>query len=344
MTLKDGSEMLITPVEQNNLLDKFEKYLQVLKGLVPSSVRAYRRHVEEFLSWRAGNALDGPATKQDVEGYFEWCFYRGNSNVTRTAKRTALQNYFRYLIYTGLQAEDPTATLPRLRVTRPFMQTFNQEEVLRLFGAIDISSEKGLRDAVFLILGTFTGFRVSEIAGFNIEQVQDDGKDIDLVIPKTKRGAGRNVYLWKAPGMFVRQLLAARIAAGARTGYPLIIGYYKGGRPRGNGRLSTRALETRLKILATRAKIRKPRIKIHMLRATHANDLQHVRGYTLPAIMERMGWKNLETAARYLVHRERIHKEHASLHAYWSGFAKVWTCHGTHEEADGRQNGQQPLE
>jgi hypothetical protein len=41
--------------------------------------------------------------------------------------------------------------------------------------------------------------------------------------------------------------------------------------------------------------------------------------------MERLGWKNLSTADRYLVRRERIHKEYESLHEYWIGFKKCWT-------------------
>lgn len=306
-------------------LCEFEKHLRILKGLVPSSVKAYMRHVKEYLAWRSGNALAGPPTRQDVEGYLAWCFYRNNSNSTRTTKTIALQNYFRFLKYIGVLDEDPTATLPRLRSTRPFVQTFSRDEILRMFAVCDITIEKGLRDTVFLILGAFAGFRVSEISSFRLDQISDDGKDIDLVLPKTKRGAGRSVYLWKAPGYFVRQLLAARIAAGARSGDPLLVGYYKGGRPRGNSQLSTKALDNLIKQLARRAKLRKPVIKCHLLRATHACDLQAVKGYVLPAIMQRLGWKQLDTAGRYLVRRERIHKEYASLHLYWKDFAGVWT-------------------
>jgi site-specific recombinase XerD len=306
-------------------LEKFEKHLRVLNGLVPSSVQAYLRNVDEFLAWRAGNDLEGSVTRQDIESYLQWCFMRGNSNATRITKTIALQNYFRFLVYVGELDEDPTATLPRIRSTRSFMQTFNHDDILRLFAQCDVTKEKGLRDVTFLILAVFAGFRVSEIVGFNIEQISDDGKDIDLVIPKSKRGAGRSVYLWKAPGMFVRQLLIKRIAAGARTGDPLLVSFYKGDRPRGNCRMSTKALDNLLKTLALQAKLRKPSIKCHSLRATHACDLQAVRGYTLPSIMERLGWKNLETAARYLVRRERIHRQENSLHAYWREFSGVWT-------------------
>ncbi len=309
---------------QDTILEGFERHLKILKGLATSSVKAYRRHVEEFLAWREGNAHDGLVTREDIEGYLQWCFYRGNSNVTRVTKIAALQSYFRYLVYNGTLTEDPTALLLKPRTTRPFIQTFNRDEILRMFAVCDISTAKGLRDAVFLILGAFAGFRVSEITNFNIEQIQDDGKEINLAIPKTKHGAGRSVYLWKAPGLLVRQLLAARLQEGAITGDPLLVSFYKGGRPRGNERLYTKSANMLLKTLAKRAKIRKPSIKVHLLRSCHASDLQAVKGYTMPAIMERMGWKNLETAARYLVRRERINKEYSSLHAYWRDFSGVW--------------------
>ena len=80
-----------------------------------------------------------------------------------------------------------------------------------------------------------------------------------------------------------------------------------------------------LKTLADRAGLRKAAVKTHMLRATHANDLQVIRGYGLPQILERMGWKHLSTAERYLVRRERIHRVYNNLHEYWIDFTKIWT-------------------
>lgn len=308
--------------DRNLVLQNFEKHLAVLKGLASSSVSAYRRHVEEFLNWRDGNALDGPATRGDIERYLEYCFLRGNGNQTRTTKLIALQSYFRFLRYTGEMNDDPSASIPRMRSTKPFMQTFTREEILRLFGTIDVTTDMGLRDACFLIFGAFAGFRVSEIVNFNIDHIQDDGKEMDLVIPKTKRGAWRSVYLWRAPSMFIRQLLIARVSAGARTGDPLLVSH--SGRSSGK-RLTTRSLDMLIKKLAKRAGLRKAKIKCHMLRASHACDARHVRGYDVFAIMQRMGWENLETAARYITRRERIHKEYRSWHEYWLEFGRVWT-------------------
>lgn len=311
------------------LLDKFVTHLRVLRGLQDSSTGRYRSHAAEFLKWRSGNALDGrldEITRQDIESYLEWSYYQGNGNQTRLNKIGSLQNFFRYLVYAGILAVDPTNDIPRPRADKTLMHTFTREEVLRLFAQIDITREKGLRDAVILIFAAFAGFRLREIINFNLDHITDDGKDFDLSVIKTKRGENRTLYLWKAPAYFVRQLLAARLADRDAKGCdPLIVPYFRNGLPRGNRRLTPPALNRLLKELTKRAGIRKPTIKMHTLRATHANTLQHIRGYGMPQICERMGWKDLSTAGRYLVHRERIHREYKSLHEYWIDFTKIWT-------------------
>ena len=313
-------------------LDKFEQHLRILKGLMASSTGRYRAHAAEFFAWRAGNDMNSPFVdmepleqRQEVEQYLYWCYRKGNANTTRLTKLTALQNYFRYLVHSGELAADPTENIPKPQADSAAMLTFNRPEVLRLFGAIDISTEKGLRDVVFLALGAFTGFRVSEITKLNIEDVLDDGDQIELSIPKTKKKAHRTVWIWKAPGAYVRALLLARLNQGARIGDPLLVSYLKNGRHRGNRRLTSCSCDRLLKTLAARAGIRKAAVKTHMLRATHANDLQNIRGYGLPQICERMGWKHFATAERYLVRRERIHRIYNNLHEYWIDFTKIWS-------------------
>jgi site-specific recombinase XerD len=309
-------------------LDGFVKHLRILKGLQDSSVAKYRALVREFFAWRAGNDHDGPLgsiSRQDVEEYLYWCYRKGNADASRLTKLTALQSYFRYLVYADIIIEDPTTQIPRPQAVRGFMQTFTRDEVLRMFAVCDPTKEKGLRDIVILILGVFAGLRVSEICKLNTEHVIDDGVDIDLQMTRTKKKSHRTVYLWKAPGAYVRALLLIRMAAGGREGGPLLVSCKKNGQPRGHRRLTPKAVDNLVKTIAQRAGIRKPAIKTHMLRATHANDLQHVKGYILPAILERLGWKNLSTADRYLVRRDRVHHIYASLHEYWIGFTKLWT-------------------
>jgi len=150
-------------------------------------------------------------------------------------------------------------------------------------------------------------------------------RDIDINV-KGKMKHDRRVILWKVPGSFIRQYLMIRISP-ARTGLRSLPGVLQLVKAKGR-RLTSAAIDRLIKNLAKGAKIRKAEIHAHMFRATHANDLQQIRGYTLPAIMERLGWLDLSTAGRYLVRRERVHREYKSLHEYWKEFSKIWRKRG----------------
>ncbi len=328
----DQNAHTASPTPGAELLTGFEQYIRQLRGLQASSTKRYVSHVLEFFAWRAGNSQNTPIVslepvelRKEVEEYLKWCYRKGNANTTRLTKIAALKNYFRYLVHEGQLSKDPTPEIPMPPADSAPMTTFNRPEVLAMFRTIDLSTEKGIRDVVFLILGAFAGFRVSEIVKFNLEDVIDDGTEIDLYIRGTRKKRGRTVWIWKAAGHFVRALLLARRAQGATTGDPLLVSYYKNGAPRGNRRLTNDACDALIKTLAARAAIRKAPIKTHMLRATHANDLQRIRGYAMPQIMERLGWKHLITVERYLVRRERIHKVYNNLHEYWIDFTRIWT-------------------
>ena len=319
-------------------LPGFQLSLRVLEGLKDSSVKAYSAKIKEFHVWLEGNdILVDPAalTHKDIEKYLEWCFYQGNSNQTRYTKLTALAKFFRYLKYEEIISEDITTNIPRPVLRKKLMLTFTRDEVLRFFRQCDITKEKGLRDVCILILAVFCGLRMNEIITTDLNDIIDNGKDIDINI-QGKKDHDRQVYLWKSPGLFIRQYLMIRISHGARGSDPFLVSYSKS-KSKGR-RLTAASIDQLIKQLAEKAGIRKAEIHAHMFRATHANDLQHIKGYRLPAIQERLGWKDLSTAGRYLVRRERIHKEYNSLYEYWKGFNSLWK----EIKTDGNDNGDVP--
>ena len=321
-----------------NHLPGFQRSLRALQGLVESTVNAYSRQVMEMNAWLIGKGYStdpaelATAGREHIEEYLEYCFYQGNKNVTRRTKLTAISKFFRYLQYKGVISTDITSNIPRPKVRKKFMITFTREEVLRIFGQIDITKEKGVRDVCIVVLAVFCGLRMNEIVTLDLDAISDDGKGLSILI-KGKHYAGeisRSVDLWKAPAWFIQQYFLIRLSHGARSSDPFLVSYNHS-TPKGR-RLTQAAIDRMIKNLATRAGIRKPEIHAHMFRATHANDLQHVRGYILPAIMERMGWKDLSTAGRYLVRRERIHRIYDSLHQYWLDFGKIWTRQLSHDD------------
>jgi site-specific recombinase XerD len=328
-------------------LPAFERSLRVLEGLGQATTDAYAGKVKEFNIWCKGNDISTDlreGTQQErrkhIEAYLEWCFYQmNNSNQTRYTKLNALSKFFRYLKYREIISYDPTEGMPRPQLSKKLMLTFTKEEVLRFFRKCDPTTEKGLRDICVLILAVFCGLRINEIITLDLNDIIDDGKDIDINV-KGKQRAGRvsrQVWIWKAPGLYIRQYLLIRIGHGAHGSDPFLVSY-NWSKPKGR-RLTAGAVNKLIKKLAKAAGIRKAEIHAHMFRATHANDLQHVKGYTLPAIQERLGWQDLSTAGRYLVRRERIHRIYNNLHEYWFDFTKIWLKPASAGEQGGSNDG-----
>jgi site-specific recombinase XerD len=307
-------------------LSGFQRNLRILHGLDPKSISAYTRFVEVFFEWLENNSLSERVediTRKDLEGYLEWAYYKGNTNATRKTKLGALRRFFTYLVYEGVIKEDLAAMIPRPKIHKKCVQKFCKDEVLKLMSAVDITSEKGIRDICILILAAFCGLRIAEITGITLGDIIDDGRSLDVAVTG-KFQKTRVVYLWKAPAECIRRLIIIRITQGAKEMDPLFMSYDRKTRKLSGGRLAAGILGTILRRYADKAKIKKPRLNMHMFRATHASDLRAIKGYDIAAIAERLGHSNISTTDRYLPARGRIHRIYPSLSAYWSEFIYLW--------------------
>lgn len=338
-------------------LDGFVRDLTVFDGLSAASVAIYRRLVNEFFTWLAGNDDLRPVdqiTRQDVEAYLEWCYYpvkgvrRGNGNQTRRTKLIALHRYARFLRRQGLIPVDRdfTKDIPKPKIKKKFPQTFTTEEHQAFFRAIDPKKEKGLRDAVIFILAGFCGLRSGEISQLRMEHIQDDGKYIDIQVPEdiTKQSGhgseGRTVDLWAVPSRDIRRYVAIRLRQGAAAESPLLV-TYRHKRP-GTAPLNDCDLDAIIKHYAARAGIRKTKISMKMFRSTHADNLLSVKGFHVRAIASRLGHASIATTDRYLSNQHRISKIYPSLAARYRWYERVWE--EKTDEKGGADAGKQPLE
>lgn len=301
----------------------FSRHLKVLQALSDASVSVYCKKVDEFIAWiRKQRPNEDTIRRRDVEDYLESCFYLGNSNATRLSKLVAIKKFFRYLMYAGLADLDPTEGIPRPRLHKKFIQKFTKPEILRFFAAIDPQTEIGLRDVCIIILAVFCGLRVGEIVGLTLQDIIDVGKSFDIHVTG-KFNKERQVYLWKVPSDVLRRFLGVRMSQRARASDPFIISYRSGGHPRSRP-LTGVMLDRICKKYAAAAGIHKPKISMHMFRATHASDLRNVQGYDTPAIAQRLGHENISTTDAYLPSRDRIHRIYPSLAVYWKEFNTLW--------------------
>lgn len=326
----------------------FQKHMLVLKGLTKGSVASYIDVLREFDRWLDDNAYEPPVTlltREIIEYYLEHCFYQGNSNGTRLTKLTALGQFFKFLQYKRIMPENICDGIPRPKQPKKFVQRFTKDETLRIFRAINIAKEKGLRDVCIVILAVFGGLRNAEICGLTLNDLVDERNQITLHVAASehadraasKFGKERSVWLWAAPSVFLRAYLTIRLNQGAKGSDPFLVTYKNGGRATKN-RITKDAVDDLVKVLAKRAGVRKATKRCHMFRASHIHDLRHIKGFDAAAIAKRVGHSSIATTDRYMPDRDRIHRVYNSLHEYWIEFPKLWTPKEESKNADSNIN------
>ncbi len=309
------------------LLSKWERHLLVLRGLSAASVKAYRDKIVEFFKWHGDEVVEA-VSRDDIERYLEDIFYRGNANITRMNKLGAISGFWRFLRYERVVTEDITDGIPKPRLWRKFIQDLTKEERLRMFSALrhQVDTEKGLRDICILILLTFGGLRIGEVANLRADDLVDEGDHILVQLPDdiVKQHGSRVVEFWKSPSAFLRQWLHVRLVlhnAGKRA--PLFVAYQRGDHPRDHA-LVERNIDRMIKGIARRAGIRRVVVHAHMFRASHGSDLRNIQGYDIAAIAGRLGHRNISTTDRYLPNRRRVSRQYRSLREYWIEWERLW--------------------
>ncbi|MFB5675502.1 site-specific tyrosine recombinase XerD [Paenibacillus terreus] len=154
----------------------FIRYLEDEKGLSPSTLEAYRRDVEQFAEFAAGQQVTVP---DDVKRT-HLVIYTGHlqelnkAPATITRSMIAIRSFFHYLIREGKASQDPSLLLELPKQEKKPPSVLTQEEMDRLLEAPDRSTPAGMRDKAMLELLYAAGLRVSELVTLNVEDVRTD--------------------------------------------------------------------------------------------------------------------------------------------------------------------------
>src|SRR5205085_8867137 len=128
---------------------------------------------------------------------------------TLARRRSAMRQFYRFLLSEGARGDDPTAQLDAPRLGRPLPKILAEEDADRLFAAAaDWPDEEGVRLRCLLEMLYATGLRVSELVGLPLAAAQRDPR---FLLVRGKGGKERLVPL-SPPA---RQALAAYLACRA---------------------------------------------------------------------------------------------------------------------------------
>jgi len=295
----------------------FDQYLTDIKGVSKLTVKTYRDTFKLLLPFVAKyhgiqiESLRLEHLSPDLILSFlnQLEKDRGNRTVTRNNRLAAIKSFakmIRFIYPMHNEVAKAILHIPQKRSQRPLIGFLYNDEIMKVFGAVDIQSKEGFRDYVLLHLLYDSGARASEIADLNLDYFNPDQKTMAIL------GKGSRFRLVKLEPRTV-QLLELYIKHHRITPKPahqhrLFINQ-RGEQLTRHGiyRICKKHLSRVLP--AKRLKTLSP---VHSFRHSRAMDLLY-QGKSITDIKNWLGHDNVQSTTLYLQldlnHKRRIQKE-----------------------------------
>ena len=272
---------------------QFQGYLQLEKSLSPNSVEAYVRDatkLHQFLVGEGVPARPEQVTTRLLRDFLNTLTGLGLGAASQARTLSGLKAFFSFMIMEDLIKLDPTDTLEAPKTGRHLPDALSYPEIETLLGAIDLSTDEGLRTCAVLEVLYSSGLRVSELCELKLSNIAAEqgfmkvlGKgNKERLVPVGREALKHlNFYLRGVRGHLDIKPGAEDHAFLSQRGRPL----------------SRITVFTTLKKLAEQAGLRKT-ISPHTLRHSFATHLIE-GGADLRAVQEMLGHASITTTEIY---------------------------------------------
>jgi integrase/recombinase XerD len=219
----------VDPTANLPLLQDYQSYLRVEKGLRPLTCEAYLGDLRTFAEYlETGHGVLMQATQPDVAGFLEHLRNHGIDSRSAARKLSCLRGFYKWLLLDRRIRHDPTINIESPKAWRVLPKSMAEPEVAEMLERAAMAANHpqaratALRDRAILELLYAGGLRVSEVTSLNTSDLALDAGRVQV------RGKGdkeRIVPLGRAALEALETYLAqgrphlARISS-ARKGQP----------------------------------------------------------------------------------------------------------------------------
>jgi len=279
--------------------EAFLEMMSVERAAAKNTLTAYTRDLADAAGFLAGRGRDlSDASAEDVEAYFAALGARGLAPATASRRRSAVRQFYRFVLGEGWRSDDPSRRVEAPRKGRSLPKVLSRAEVDRLIAAAAArDGAQGLRLACMVELAYASGLRISELTGLTLAAL---ARDPAYLIVRGKGGKERLAPLNDAARTAIKAYLEVRpgfLPKGAPNA--------KGGAnpwlfpSRGKaGRLTPRRFAQLLDEAAADAGIDPARVSPHVLRHAFATHLLE-GGADLRVVQTLLGHADIGTTQIY---------------------------------------------
>jgi integrase/recombinase XerD len=274
-----------------------EAFLEMMaaeRGASPNTLRAYARDVEDVTRFLAARRRDpASATPEDVEAYFADMGARGLSAATAARRRSAVRQFYRFVLGERWRADDPTRRVEAPKLGRPLPKILSREEVDGLIAAAAArDGAAGARLGAMVEILYASGLRISELVALPLAALAGDPA---FVMVRGKGGKERLAPLNDAARTAIKAYLTVRdifLGKGKKTNPWLFASGARG------GHLSARRVAQMLDEAAGAAGVDPARVSPHVLRHAFATHLLE-GGADLRVVQTLLGHADIATTQIY---------------------------------------------
>ncbi len=221
----------------------------------------------------------------------------------------ALRAFLKYLVKQDVKSLAPEK-LELSKVPARSVDFLEREELDRLFGAIDTSGVRGLRDFAMLRVLYSTGLRISELVGLNVDQINLDTREFRV---QGKGGKYRIVFLSDD----ACDALAAYLGARKDEFKPVFINHGRGKKGEvptdETKRITTTMVQYLVRNYGRKAGLVKA-VTPHKLRHSFATELLR-NGADIRSVQEMLGHASITTTQIYThLTNRRLKEVHEKFH------------------------------
>lgn len=156
----------------NQLLERYNAYLMLERGLSPNTREAYRADIDKLLVYLAtGNKRLREVDLAELQAFIADLHDVGISPRSQARIISGIKSFFKFLKIEGYIDEDTSVLLETPKIGRHLPEILSIEEIDSMIEAIDLSTAEGQRNRAIIETLYSCGVRVSELINLEISRL-----------------------------------------------------------------------------------------------------------------------------------------------------------------------------
>lgn len=159
----------------NHLLERYNAYLMLERGLSHNTREAYRADIDKLLIYLAsGNKCLREVDLAELQAFIADLHDVGISPRSQARIISGIKSFFKFLKIEGYIDEDTSVLLETPKIGRHLPEILSIEEIDSMIEAIDLSTAEGQRNRAIIETLYSCGVRVSELINLEISRLYLD--------------------------------------------------------------------------------------------------------------------------------------------------------------------------